>query len=60
MMQTFGDFFRVATGLDVRDDQARLAREGLPDAVVPGANRAGIILAWLWRRLNDQHRDATP
>lgn len=57
-MQTFPDFFRQATGGRDPDGRlARIARDGLPDAVDAGADRTGVILAWLWRRLRDEHLD---
>src|SRR5215469_6209451 len=61
-MWTFDEMFRAATGFGPHGYQARMARDGLPDAVLAptGAGKTGIILAWLWRRLSDEHRDATP
>ncbi len=36
--------------------------DGLPDVVQAptGTGKTGIILAWLWRRLYEAHRDSTP
>lgn len=49
----FEEFFEQATGKAPYRYQMRLARDGLPPAlVVPtGTGKTGIILAWLWRRL---------
>ena len=60
--QSFDDLFRTATGWKPHGYQARIAREGLPDVVKAptGTGKTGVILAWLWRRLSDQHRDSTP
>jgi CRISPR-associated endonuclease/helicase Cas3 len=63
MMQTFDEMFRTATGgYKPHGYQARIARDGLPDVVSAptGTGKTGIILAWLWRRLSDQHQNATP
>ncbi|HSZ42469.1 MAG TPA: CRISPR-associated endonuclease Cas3'' [Trebonia sp.] len=59
-MRTFVDFYRIATGHRPPDYQVQAAREGLPGEVRAGADRPGIILAWLWRRLRDEHREAIP
>ena len=61
-MRTFDEMFRAATGCGPHGYQARMARDGLPDAVraPAGTGKSGIILAWLWRRLSDEHGDATP
>jgi CRISPR-associated endonuclease/helicase Cas3 len=61
-MQTFQELFRAATGYDPHGYQARIARDGLPDVVKAptGTGKTGIILAWLWRRLAEQHRDTIP
>ncbi len=61
-MQTFDELFRVATGHEPHGYQARIARDGLPSAVKAptGTGKTGVILAWLWRRLSEQHHDTTP
>jgi CRISPR-associated endonuclease/helicase Cas3 len=61
-MQSFQELFHVATGHDPHGYQARIARDGLPDVVKAptGTGKTGIILAWLWRCLAEQHRAATP
>ncbi|MFI2663399.1 CRISPR-associated helicase/endonuclease Cas3 [Micromonospora carbonacea] len=61
-MASFDAFFRAATGEAPYGYQARLARDGLPAVVrVPtGAGKTGIILAWLWRRLEGPDRAGTP
>ncbi|HEU5392335.1 MAG TPA: CRISPR-associated helicase Cas3' [Streptosporangiaceae bacterium] len=61
-MQTFDELFRAATGHAPHGYQARIARDGLPSVVEAptGTGKTGIILAWLWRRLDEAHRDATP
>lgn len=61
-MDDFGAFFRVATGHEPFGYQARIARAGFPDVVEAptGTGKTGVILAWLWRRLSEQHRDGTP
>jgi CRISPR-associated endonuclease/helicase Cas3 len=58
----FGAFFRAATGHEPYGYQARIARAGFPEvvAVPTGTGKTGVILAWLWRRLAEQHRDGTP
>ncbi|HEX6449971.1 MAG TPA: CRISPR-associated helicase Cas3', partial [Trebonia sp.] len=63
MTQAFEEMFRTATGgHEPHGYQARIARDGLPDVVSAptGTGKTGIILAWLWRRLSDQHQTATP
>jgi CRISPR-associated endonuclease/helicase Cas3 len=62
MMQTFDEMFRTATGHPPHGYQARIARDGLPDVVEAptGTGKTGIILAWLYRKMSDQHRDVTP
>lgn len=61
-MQEFGSFFEKATGYRPHGYQARIARDGLPAVVKAptGTGKTGVILAWLWRRLSEQHRDGTP
>ncbi len=68
-MDTFREFFRKAAATAARPDgyephgyQERIALEGLPAVVraPTGTGKTGIILAWLWRRLNEVHRDNTP
>jgi CRISPR-associated endonuclease/helicase Cas3 len=61
-VQTFEDFFREATGFLPHGYQARIARDGLPDVVQAptGTGKTGVILAWLWRRLGEEHRAVTP
>ena len=52
-MESFDEFFRRATGYVPHGYQARIAREGLPSVVEAptGTGKTGVILAWLWRRL---------
>lgn len=61
-MQTFEEMFRTATGHPPHGYQARIARDGLPDVVEAptGTGKTGIILAWLYRKMSNQHRDVTP
>jgi CRISPR-associated endonuclease/helicase Cas3 len=61
-MTDFEAFFEVATGYQPHGYQARIAREGLPSVVEAptGTGKTGVILAWLWRRLSEQHGEATP
>lgn len=53
-MQGFGSFFERATGVPPCGHEARLARDGLPGTLRAPTLRApaGVILAWLWRRLH--------
>jgi CRISPR-associated endonuclease/helicase Cas3 len=58
---SFDGFFRAATGRAPHAGLERAARDGLPDVIpAPGPGRAAIILAWLWRRLEDEPGQATP
>ena len=61
-MTEFGAFFKVATGHRPHGYQARIAREGLPSVVEAptGTGKTAVILAWLWRRLSEEHAEATP
>jgi CRISPR-associated endonuclease/helicase Cas3 len=61
-MQSFEELFRTATGHEPHGYQARIARSGLPDAVEAptGTGKTGVILAWLWRWLSEEHRATTP
>jgi CRISPR-associated endonuclease/helicase Cas3 len=61
-MQSFAELFDAATGHPPHGYQARIARDGLPDVVKAptGTGKTGIILAWLWRRLSEEHGKATP
>ena len=61
-MLDFEAFFEVATGYRPHGYQGRIAREGLPSVVEAptGTGKTGVILAWLWRRLSEQHAAATP
>ena len=68
-MKTFDAFVREATATTERPEgygphgyQARIARDGLPAVVQAptGTGKTGVVWAWLWRRLNEQHADSTP
>jgi CRISPR-associated endonuclease/helicase Cas3 len=61
-MQGFEAFFAAATGCQPHGYQARIARDGLPSVLEAptGTGKTGVILAWLWRRLSDEPRAATP
>lgn len=61
-MNAFEELFETATGHPPHGYQARIARDGLPDVVKAptGTGKTGVILAWLWRRLSEQHRETTP
>jgi CRISPR-associated endonuclease/helicase Cas3 len=61
-MAEFGAFFAAATGHRPHEYQARIARDGLPSVVEAptGTGKTGVILAWLWRRLSEEHGGATP
>lgn len=68
-MESFEKFFQKATATGDRPEgfkphgyQERIARDGLPDVVqaATGTGKTGIILAWLWRWLSDEHRSSTP
>ena len=56
-MADFEEFFAAATGYRPHGYQARIARDGLPSVVEAptGTGKTGIILAWLWRRLSEEH-----
>jgi CRISPR-associated endonuclease/helicase Cas3 len=51
---TFGQFCHAATGRLPRRHEVQIAASGLPAALqVPaGSAKAGVMLAWLWRRLH--------
>ena len=61
---SFEEFFAAATGRAPLDYQRQLAAGGLPESleVPPGPGRAGVVLAWLWRRLHatGQVREQAP
>jgi CRISPR-associated endonuclease/helicase Cas3 len=61
-MQAFNELFQTATGQTPHGYQTRIARDGLPAVVEAptGTGKTGIILAWLWRRFHEAHRDQTP
>ncbi len=61
-MQRFEELFHAATGQTPHGYQARIARDGLPSVVQAptGTGKTGVILAWLWRRMHESHRDGTP
>jgi CRISPR-associated endonuclease/helicase Cas3 len=61
-VQSFEDFFQEAAGFPPHGYQTRIARDGLPDVVEAptGTGKTGVILAWLWRRLSEEHRAITP
>jgi CRISPR-associated endonuclease/helicase Cas3 len=61
-MTEFEAFFEAATGHRPHGYQARIARDGLPSVVEAptGTGKTGVILAWLWRRLSEEHGLATP
>jgi CRISPR-associated endonuclease/helicase Cas3 len=61
-MASFESFFRQATGRPPYGYQARIARDGLPEAVAAptGTGKTGVILAWLWRWLHDPGAAVTP
>ena len=60
-MPSFDELFRTATGHAPHGYQERIARDGLPDVLKAptGAGKTGVILAWLWRRLSEEHRAVT-
>ena len=61
-MKTFDALCREATGYWPYGFEARIARDGLPDVVQAptGAGKAGVILAWLWRRMYGPDPVGTP
>jgi CRISPR-associated endonuclease/helicase Cas3 len=68
-VDSFDEFFRRATVTAEAPDgyppygyQARLAVGGLPAVVQAptGCGKTGVVLAWLWRRLNGPDPAATP
>jgi CRISPR-associated endonuclease/helicase Cas3 len=60
-MRSFDDLFRAATGGRNPDGHlARLAHDGFPDVIEANADRTGVILAWLWRRLSESYRATAP
>ena len=58
----FESFFQAATGCRPYGYQARIARDGLPDALTAptGTGKTGVILAWLWRLLYGRGPAVTP
>jgi CRISPR-associated endonuclease/helicase Cas3 len=68
-LDVFDEFYRTAMvaegrphGFGPHGYQRRLARDGLSSVVQAptGTGKTGVILAWLWRRLHESHRDQTP
>ena len=61
-VEPFEEFFQRATGYQPYGYQTRLADGGLPDVVQAptGCGKTGIVLAWLWRRLNGLDPGAAP
>ena len=61
-MQSFDEFFLMATRHTPHGYQARIARDGLPAVVQAptGTGKTGVILAWLWRRLHGPDPGGTP
>src|SRR5260370_37133241 len=59
-MDAFEEFFFRATRYTPHGYQTRIATGGLPPVVQAptGTGKTGVILAWLWRRL--QQPDSTP
>jgi CRISPR-associated endonuclease/helicase Cas3 len=57
---SFEALFRTATGQAPPAYLTQIARDGLPPIVrAPATGQAGLILAWLWRRLG-RHQAGTP
>lgn len=68
-MSSFEEFFRKATATGERPQghaphgyQSRIACNGLPDVIraPTGTGKTGVVLAWLWRWMSDEHWDTTP
>lgn len=61
-MRDFQSFHQQATGHLPYEYLTRIARDGLPDVVraPTGAGKAGVMLAWLWRRLYGPDPAGTP
>lgn len=61
-MELFDDFFELATGSAVSPAAAGVAASGLPGFLPArsSADKASVVLAWLWRRLHGPDRVATP
>lgn len=63
-MESFDTFFRRATHAQrgPYGYQTRMAHHGLPAVLEAptGTGKTGIVLAWLWRRLNPDFYDQTP
>jgi CRISPR-associated endonuclease/helicase Cas3 len=61
-VRDFASFFACACGHQPYGFQARIARDGLPSAVIAptGSGKTAVILAWLWRLLYGPAPAATP
>jgi CRISPR-associated endonuclease/helicase Cas3 len=61
-LSTFDDFFYTATEHWPYGYQVRVAQDGLPAVVQAptGAGKTGVVLAWLWRRLQGPDPAAVP